>query len=235
MSTLRRSVRNRAATVTTIVAVGAGGVGLAAAADPTSLPAFPGSMTAASQDEASETADNSAAIESERASRADRLAETLTPLVEDGSLTQEQADTVVATLVEAEPSRGRHGRGGEGRGLDVAAEALGLTSDELREELKSGESSLSDIAQAQGVDPEELIQTLVNDANDRIDERLSDGSLTQDDADELLASLSERITTMVQETPGERGVRAGRGGPNLGPSGDDSQTQTETEPDASTT
>lgn len=233
MSPLKRSVRNRAAAVTIIAAVGVGGASLAAAASPTSIPASLGSVSAQSQDESSATADDSSGTTSERASRTDRLTETLAPLVEDGTLTQEQAEKVVAALEEAQPSGGKRGGGGKGAGLDAAAEALGLTTDELREDLTSGESTLADIAQAEGVDSSTLIEALVADATDKIAERVADGSLTQEKADEMLPSLTERITTMVEEGTGERGG-AGRGDHGGGErSGDDAPA--ESEADAGTT
>ena len=225
MSTPKRSVRNRAAAVTIIAAAGVGGAALAAAASPTSIPASLGSASTPSQEESSATADDSSATENERPSRTDQLTETMALLVQDGTLTQEQADTVIAALKEAEPPRGQHGGGDKGMGLGAAAETLGLTSEELRENLTSGDSTLADIAHAQGVDSDTLIQALVADATDKIAERVADGSLTQEKADEMLASLTERITTMVKEEPGERG---GRGGERAG---DEALVESETDTD----
>ena len=52
-------------------------------------------------------ADDSA--DSERPDRSERLLEVLQPLVEDGTLTQAQLDSVIETLVAAGPMGGEHG------------------------------------------------------------------------------------------------------------------------------
>jgi hypothetical protein len=67
---------------------------------------------------------------------------------------------------------GMHGRG---RGIDlgVAADALGLTEDELQTALEADDTTLADVAEAQGVDKQELIDALVADATADLDERVT--------------------------------------------------------------
>jgi hypothetical protein len=77
--------------------------------------------------------------------------------------------------------RGPGRPGGPGRGgmpLENAAEAIGITVEELRTGLQSGQS-LAVIAEANGVSADTLIEELTNDAR-------------------------TRITDMVNRTPGER-------------------------------
>ena len=124
-------------------------------------------------------------------------------LVANGTITQEQADAIVGAgeaahaerhanraeggMGRAEGGMGRPemrgpGRpGGPGRGgmpLESAAEAIGITVEELRTGLQSGQS-LAVIAEANGVSADTLIEELTNDAR-------------------------TRITDMVNRTPGER-------------------------------
>jgi len=76
---------------------------------------------------------------------------------------------------------------------DELAELLGVTQDELRTSLKDGDS-IADVATAQGVDVDVVIDSLVEDAQaritehrDRINERL----------DERSGAVEERITDIV--------------------------------------
>jgi hypothetical protein len=137
----------------------------------------------------------------------ERVREVLQPLVDDGTLTAAQLDSVVTALEAAGPiggggprghggPGGHGGRGGMGVGLDAAATALGLTVDELRTELEDG-STLASIATEQGVDVQTVIDALVAEATTRLSERVTAGDLTQDEADAKLTNLTERITDMV--------------------------------------
>ncbi len=79
--------------------------------------------------------------------RVTRLREALAGLVEDGTLTQDAADTVAQTLAESDALRS-HAHGGRGAGgiaLDTAAETLGLSAEELRDQLAAG-ATLADVA-----------------------------------------------------------------------------------------
>ena len=125
----------------------------------------------------------------------------LQELVDDGTLTSEQADTVATFLVENRPERpggfpGRHGRWHVGIESGEIAELFGLEPEELRDLLRDGQS-LADIATAQGVDVQTVIDTLVNAAKEHLDEAVANGRLTQEEADAKLAELTERITERV--------------------------------------
>ena len=100
--------------------------------------------------------------------------------------------------------------GRRGKGLETAAEALGLSVEDLRSELGE-DTSLADVAEAQDVDVQTVIDAMVAEARTHLDERVSDGGLTQERADERLANLTERIT--------ERANTAGRPEGGRGPSG----------------
>lgn len=139
-----------------------------------------------------------------------RLAEALQPLLDDGTLTQDQVDAVVDTLRDAMP-RGGHGPGMRGGpGLDAAAEVLGTTVDDLRSALRDGQS-LADVAAANGVDVQAVVDALVAEAQAHLGEKVAEGDLTQEEADARLAEITERITAMVNgerpEGPPEGGLR----------------------------
>jgi len=168
--------------------------------------------TTIEQDAAGTTDPGAAATGAERPDPSERLAETLAPLVSDGTITQAQADAVVAALVEAGPGEGgRHGGRGErgergGRGLDAAATALGMTTDELRTALE-GDQTVADVAAEKGVEVQTVIDAMVAEATTRLDQRVASGAITQEEADEKLADLTTRITDAVNNGRPERPER----------------------------
>lgn len=118
--------------------------------------------------------------------------------------------TVPATGSTTTDKADGHGFGGRGFGggmdLDVAAKALGVTADELRTSLQAGKS-LADVAKAEGVDKQKVIDALVAADETRLDE--------------AKAALPERIAGIVDGTitgggPGGMGGHGGRGGPGGG-------------------
>jgi hypothetical protein len=137
--------------------------------------------------------------------------EALAPLVEDGTITQEQADAVTDALESARPERpdgpGWHG-GGRGwfGDLSVVAEALGIEEDALRDALADGQT-LAEIATANGVDVQAVIDAIITEAQAHLDEALADGRIDADQLAELQAELTERITDLVN------GELEGRGFP----------------------
>ena len=145
--------------------------------------------------------------------REDRIRDALAGLVEDGSITDAQADEVATTL--AESGLGGHGHGGGRLDLSAAATALDMTEDELREALRVDDTSLADVAGQQGVEVATLVDALVTAQQERIDQAVEDGDLTQEQADERLADLEERVTERVNSDdwghrgPGGRGERGG--------------------------
>ncbi|MDQ2677773.1 MAG: hypothetical protein M3Y51_03440 [Actinomycetota bacterium] len=173
----------------------------------------------------------------ERPDRSARLKETLAPLVEDGTLTQAQADKVIETLLAARHDGGGHGghggRGGHGWGRggfggEAAAAALGISVDELRTALRDGRS-IAEIAASKGVSIDTVIAAIVAERTATIEEKVASGHLTPEQADEKLARLTERVTEMVNATPRTRGERRG-GAPGGTP--DDAPVTPPTEPPA---
>ncbi len=161
-----------------------------------------------------------------------RLAEVLQPLVDDGTITADQLTAIVSTLEAALPmggsgrgmgpgGRGMGGRGMGREGLTAVADALGLTVDELRTSLQDGQT-LADIAAAQGVEVQTVIDTLVVAAGEHLAEEVTEGDMTQDEADAKLAEITTRITDAVNNGGPIGGGRGDHGprGPMGGPMGD---------------
>jgi lambda repressor-like predicted transcriptional regulator len=130
----------------------------------------------------------------------DRIKDALSGLVDDGSITQEQADEVATTLDGA--GFGRHGHGGW-FGLETAAETLGMTEDELRTALDAEGATLAKIAEEKGVAVDRLVDALVTAKQERIAEAVEEG-MPQEVADERLADLEERVTEWVNSTGDDR-------------------------------
>jgi hypothetical protein len=97
-----------------------------------------------------------------------------------------------------------------------------MSVDDVREALAGGQS-LAQLAQARGVDRQVVIDALVADIRASVAERVASGDLTQAEADEKLADVTERVTAMVDGTwSGGRGMGPrGRGGPGDDGSDDD--------------
>lgn len=161
--------------------------------------------------------------------RVQALVDALAGLVSDGTLTQAQADAVATTLDESDALRGPGGHGPGGHGgagvrLDAAADALGMTADELRTALQVEGTSLADVAEAQGVETQTLVDALVAAATEHLQELVASGELTQAEADERVADLPARVAEQVAQDgfgPGHRGGPGGMGRHGDGPAADD--------------
>lgn len=143
-----------------------------------------------------------------------RIAEKLQSLVDDGTITADQADAVAEVL--ADGFRPRGGRDHRGPNPGAVAEFLGMEVDDFREALQEYDT-LADLAAANGSSGTELISFLVGRAEERLDQAVADGKIEQADADEKLAEATEKITEMVNsEIPEDAGQR---GGGRRGPGG----------------
>lgn len=171
-----------------------------------------------------------------------QLSERVAEHVADGDFTQAEADERLADAEEridgfvngeVPANRGgafgrggmRGGHGGPGgHGMGVVSEALdllGLEPSELMEQLQAG-STIAEIAEANGVSVDELVEAGMTAVTDRVTDAVANGDMTQDDADQIIADATERITEMItgEFSFGDReGGRRGPGG--FGPGADD--------------
>jgi hypothetical protein len=128
---------------------------------------------------------------------------------------------------EQRPERPPHGgpceggpRGGPSPLLDAAAETLGLTVEELVDALDDN-TSIADVASAQGIDAAEIVNAVLARAEERMQQAVENGRLTQEEADERLAQLREKVTERINEPglperPSQGGPRRGGPGSNGG-------------------
>lgn len=167
-----------------------------------------------------------------------RLQEILKPLVDDGTITQAQADKVIAALQAAGPmgggaggpmsggdggfggGDGDHGRGGRGMGpgasLDTVASTLGISVDDVMSAVQGG-STIADLAKQHGKSAQDVIDALVADVKAHFDSEVASGEHTQADADARIADATARITEFVNNT--SAAMADGHMGPDGGPDG----------------
>ena len=123
-----------------------------------------------------------------------------------------------------------HGGGpGDGRGprlgqaeLEAAAQALNMTTDELTTALQSGKT-LEQVAQDAGVDFQKVQDAVqaahATEMRERIQQAVTDGTITQENADWLLEGLDKGFIGV----PGAFGL-GGPHGPGFGPRPDQAPT-----------
>jgi len=155
--------------------------------------------------------------------------------VEDGRFTQEQADERIEKLQErllqglesgSWFSMGRGGFRGRPGGAQPAllADALGMTVEELHEAL-TGDQTVAELAEAQGVALEDIVDALIAPMTERIQQAVEDGRFTQDQADERIEKLQERLLEGLESGSGfgmgRGGFRGRPGGMQGGRQGDD--------------
>lgn len=129
-------------------------------------------------------------------------------------------------------SGGSFGMGGFGyRGTmpGLLAEELGMTLDELSAALADGKT-VAEIAAEQRISLEDLVAALISDRAEYISQAVADGDLTQEQADSMLAEMTEHLTWRLENAGfggygggcgmrgggwdlqgGGRGYRGGRG------------------------
>ncbi|HEY5578215.1 MAG TPA: hypothetical protein VIL12_00850 [Acidimicrobiia bacterium] len=141
----------------------------------------------------------------------------LAPLVEEGVINADQAESVKQALLEKAETlkaegrdhlmRLRHrGRHLIGFGLQTAADAIGIETDELAAAIRDGQS-IAEVAEANGVDPQVVIDALVDAASARIDEAAAEHDLDEERVDQLKARLPELAEMIVNgEFPALHGL-----------------------------
>jgi predicted DNA-binding protein (UPF0251 family) len=109
---------------------------------------------------------------------------------------------------------GRGGpRGGFGLDFNAAATAIGITPQQLKQELPG--KSLAQVAQNHGKTAQDVINALTTSADQRIDQAVSSGRITSDQGNTRKTNVSQRINQLVNQVmpQGGPGFRRGPGGP----------------------
>lgn len=130
----------------------------------------------------------------------ENLNATLEELVADGTLTQEQADTVAASLTDGNPD-GRPGRcAGVARSIQTTIESvsdlLGLEWNVIRDRLQAGES-LAEIAESSGISRDELIDAMLTGVDERLDTAEAAERLTPEERATREEAARARIERLI--------------------------------------
>jgi urease gamma subunit len=141
------------------------------------------------------------------------LKERLDKAVDEGDLTREQADRMLEgasdmlddldAVLQGPPHlrggpefglRFKHPGGGPIELFETAAEALGITRNELADRLRDGKS-IEEIAKAEGKSLDEVRDAVRAQLKERFDKAVEEGDLTRKQADELI----EHVTGMLDD------------------------------------
>ncbi|MBC9785171.1 DUF2680 domain-containing protein [Heliobacterium chlorum] len=130
--------------------------------------------------------------------------------VKDGKVTSDKATQMKANLKDritaaverkADPSKANGKRGMIGNHFQKVTEILNMQPNELKDEMKAGKS-LAEIAQSQGIAPEDLKAKMIEAAKQNIDSLVQQGKMTQEKADQVKQGLEKRIDGMINHKPG---------------------------------
>jgi ribosomal protein S20 len=144
--------------------------------------------------------------------------------VQQGTLTQAQADRLKERIANGDVGVLWGGRGGPGGPritgvkeamLDAAAQALNLSSDELITQLRDGQT-VAELAQANGTTEQAVVDAALAAAKTELDAAVAAGTLTQAQADDIYTELQGRGADLLRFRGG-RGDHHGRGGPGAAP------------------
>lgn len=120
----------------------------------------------------------------------------------------------VATVAAADRLQGQNRA--QARDGGTLTEVLGLTQAQIMEQRQQG-LSLAEIAKAQGVDVDTVVDALTARFTERIQARYEAGALTADEAAQLRAEVTTRAQEMVGQTePGGMQGAAVGAGPRMG-------------------
>jgi hypothetical protein len=126
--------------------------------------------------------------------------------VKAGRLTQEEADAIkerrqdMGTVLGPRVMPGgpgfslrfKHPGGGPIELIDTAADALGISRDELVDRLRDGKT-LEEIAKAEGKSVDDVREAVESALRKRFDKAVEDGHLTREQADEMLSHVTDMI------------------------------------------
>ncbi|SFD97212.1 hypothetical protein SAMN05216378_1812 [Paenibacillus catalpae] len=136
-------------------------------------------------------------------------------------------DTMITSEQLAQGRRGGR-ENGFGYSLDEVATALNLTEDELKDELQAGKT-IAAIAEAKGISEDTVVSEIEAAINAQIDQAVTDGKLTADEAAAKKETSAEQAQSIVNGEFPLKGVGGHRGGgmkPNTAAGTDSATTET---------
>jgi hypothetical protein len=136
--------------------------------------------------------------------------EVVNEALDEGWLTEEQAEKMQERFSEGFGMQGKAPRGGKmrpggplGRAgdlLGIAADQIdGMTAAELREALAEGKT-IAQIAEENGVDPQVIAGAYLSEIGEKLNEAVVDGKLTQERADWMLEQAETKVTEQLDRT-----------------------------------
>ncbi|CAB4546967.1 unannotated protein [freshwater metagenome] len=159
-------------------------------------------------------------VDANKPGGAEKLAALLSTLVAKGTITQAQADAIIAAQAaakaahEAEHDAREAGKSIvkpiKGELLTLISTATGVDTATVETRVRAGES----LAEIAGAKKDALVAALVADHNKRIDAAVTAGTLTAAQATILKANVSAHVTKLVEAKPAPmfRGGKGGKGG-----------------------
>ncbi|MCL6576956.1 hypothetical protein [Kyrpidia sp.] len=122
------------------------------------------------------------------------------------------ADTATTASGSTQPAQAEHHQPWGGV-LSTAAQVLGVTPQQLAQNLRSGQS-IAQVAQSKGVSEQQVIDAVVQKISASIDQKVQSGKLSQDKAAQMKANLSARVKNIVEHAGSleEKGHSFARGG-----------------------
>ena len=84
----------------------------------------------------------------------------------------------------------------------VVANAVGIERAELRDALKSGQS-IAEVAQANGVDPQVVLDAVLDAVNDRVDRAVTNGRISEERGATIKAEAAERVPNLLDRHFGQ--------------------------------
>ena len=123
--------------------------------------------------------------------------------VEEGRLTEEQGSRMKERIDAGEvpffglgPRMHKHFGGPFHGKLEAAAEYLGMTQAQMREALENGKT-LAQVAKDRGKTVDGLVDALMKGAEEKLQDAVEAGRLSEAEKQEMLEGLRDRITDMV--------------------------------------
>ncbi|MEI6624496.1 MAG: hypothetical protein WCP28_21615 [Actinomycetes bacterium] len=133
-------------------------------------------------------------------------ASVLSSLVQDGTLTQEQADKVAAKLKERRDQMMAVRKDRLQQMQAVVSKVLGKSTADIQKERAAGKS----LAQIAGDKKDELAKAMVEQITSQVDQAVKDGKLTAEQATKVKQNANSRVEKMLNNT-GQPGGRQGFG------------------------